>query len=95
MSTTNAIVLEDLLRALREVQSLTPKTFTGDPKTQIDLPEVIMTRTREESSRMGVSPEVFIMALLQAFNNADESFKTSLAKELSSVTHAGENNPDA
>jgi hypothetical protein len=30
------------------------------------------------------------MALLQAFNDADGTFKTSLAKELSSVIHAGE-----
>ena len=95
MNTNNAIDLEDLLRALREVQSLTPKIFTGDPKTQIDLPEVIMTRTREDALSMGVSPEVLIMALLQAFNDEDASFKADLAKELGSVIHAGENKSDA
>jgi hypothetical protein len=95
MNTNHAINLEDLLRALREVQSLTPKAFTGDSRTQIDLPESIMTRTREEASGMGVSPEVLIMALLQAFNDADESFKTNLAKELGSVIHAGEDRASA
>jgi Na+/phosphate symporter len=85
--------LEHLLRALREVQSLTPKIFTGDTKTQIDLPEPIVTRTREEALRMGVSAEVLIVALLQAFNDADESFKKDLEKVLSSVLHAGEAKP--
>jgi len=82
--------LEHLLRALREVQSLTPKSVTGDARTQIELPAPIITRTREEASGMGISVEVLIVALLQVFNDAEPAFKADIAKELRSVVSAGE-----
>jgi hypothetical protein len=68
---------------------MTPKPALAEPKTQIDLPESILSRTREEASGLGVSPEVLVIALLRVFHDADESVKIELAKHLDSLR-----NPD-
>ena len=68
---------------------MSPKPFVADPKTQIDLPEPILSRTRAEASGVGVSPEVLVIALLQAFNDADESVKLGLAKDLDRLRNPG------
>ena len=76
------MTLEHIIEAERDCQSMTPKTALAEPKAQIDLPQSILSRAREEASGMGVSPEVLIIALLQVFHNADESVKVGLAKDL-------------
>jgi len=77
-----ALTLDHIIEALRDCQSLSPKPLLADAKTQIDLPERILTRTRADASGVGVSPEVLVLALLQAFNEIDKSVKINLAKAL-------------
>jgi hypothetical protein len=90
MSTKNlTLTLEHIIEAERDCQSLSPKSVLASPKTQIGLPEPILLRTMAEASGMGLSPEVLIIALLQAFNGADESIKTGLAVELSRLRNPG------
>ena len=76
------MTLEHIIKAERDCQSMTPKPALADPRTQIDLPESLLSRTREEASRVGVSPEVLVIALLQVFHSADETVKIGLAKDL-------------
>jgi hypothetical protein len=83
------ITLEHIIEAERDCQSMTPKPLLTEPKSQIDLPENILSRTREEASSVGVSPEVLVIALLRVFHDADESVKVELAKHLESLRHPG------
>ena len=76
------MTLEHIIKAERDCQSMTPQSVLANPKTQIGIPECILLRTMAEASGMGLSSEVLIIALLQAFNGADESVKMELAKNL-------------
>jgi hypothetical protein len=83
------MTLEHIIKAERDCQSMTPKPALADPRTQIDLPESLLSRTREEASRVGVSPEVLVIALLQVFHDADDSVKVELTKHLDSLRNPG------
>jgi hypothetical protein len=79
------MTLEHIIEAERDCQNMTPKLALADPKTQIDLPESILSRTKEEASGVGISPEVLVIALLRVFHDADESVKVGLAKHLDNL----------
>ena len=83
------ITLEHIIEAERGCQSLTPESGVADPGTQLNLPERILLRAREEASAIGISPEVLIIALLQVFQGADQSVKIGLANELERLRHPG------
>jgi hypothetical protein len=68
---------------------MTPKSVLTNPKTQISLPERILLRTMAEAAGMGLSAEVLIIALLQAFHLADESTKHELAGKLNRLRNPG------
>jgi len=83
------ITLEHIIEAERDCQCMTPKPAVADPKTQIDLPEGLLSRARKEASGVGVSPEVLVLALLRVFHDADESVKVGLAKNLDNLRSPG------
>jgi hypothetical protein len=83
------MTLEHIIEAERNCQSMTPKPVLAEPKSQIDLPENILSRAREEASGVGITPEVLIIALLGVFHDADESVKVELAKHLESLRNPG------
>ena len=83
------LTLDHIIAAERDCQSMTPQSVLANPKTQIGIPECILLRTAAEASGMGLSSEVLIIALLQAFHNADESVKTGLAKDLECLRNPG------
>jgi hypothetical protein len=90
MPTKNlTLTLEHIIEAERDCQSMTPKSVLANPETQIALPERVILQTAAEAAGMGLSSEVLIIALLQAFNSADESIKTSLAAELNLLRNPG------
>ena len=68
---------------------MTPKSLLANPTTQIGLPQCILLRTMAEAAGMGLSCEVLIIALLQAFNGADESIKMELADKLGRIRNPG------
>jgi len=76
------ITIEHIEQAARDCRNLPANPLTGNPKTQIDLPERILSRARGEASGVGVSAEVLIVALLHALNDMDERVKIELANEL-------------
>ena len=80
-----SMTLEHIIEAERDCQSMTPQPAMADPKAQIGLPERLLSRTREDASGVGVSPEVLVIALLQVFHDADEYLKVTLAKNLESL----------
>jgi hypothetical protein len=80
-----AITLEHFIEAERDCQSMTAVAVLADPKTQIALPERLLSRTSEEASQVGVSPEVLVIALLEVFHEADASVKAELAKNLENL----------
>jgi hypothetical protein len=79
------LTLEHIIEAERDCQSMSPQPALAAPKVQIHLPESILYRTQEDASRVGVSAEVLIIALLGVFHDADESVKVELAEHLSSL----------
>jgi hypothetical protein len=83
------LTLEHIIEAERDCQSMSPHSHLTDPMAQVDLPERLLLRTRLEASGLGVSPEVLIIALLEAFLEADESIKGGLAKNLESLRNPG------
>jgi len=82
MSNNLTITIEHIEQAARDCRNFPCSPPTGNPKTQIDLPERILRRTRGEADGVGISPEALIVALLHAFNDADEAVKIELANEL-------------
>jgi hypothetical protein len=90
MPTKNiSLTLEHIIEAERDCQSMSPKSVLADPKSQIGLPERILLRTMEEAAGVGLSSEVLIIALLQAFHAADQSIKTELAVKLDRLRNPG------
>ncbi len=90
MPTKNlTLTLEHIIEAERDSQSMSPKSRLANPKTQIGLPEHILSRTAAEAAGMGLTTEVLIVALLQAFNRADPSLKSALAEELNRLRNPG------
>ena len=81
------MTLEHIIEAERDCQSMTPIPPPADPKSQIHLPEKLLSRTVVDACSVGVSPEVLVIALLQVFHDADESLKVELAKNLKSLRH--------
>jgi hypothetical protein len=83
------LTLEHIMEAERECQSLTLKSVLVNSKTQIGLPEGVLLRAMAEAAGIGLSSEVLIIALLEAFNDADPLMKTGLTGELNRLRNPG------